>query len=539
MGFQQGLSGLNASAKNLDVIGHNIANSQTTGFKASRTEFAAMVATAIGSAGGNNSGIGVEVEAIAQQFNQGNITVTGNGLDVAINGDGFFTLRQPDGSLAYTRAGDFKLDTAGNVVTNSGGKVMGYPTDPITGQRTSSSPQPLSFPTSAPIPARQTTSITTNFNLDARVSDARGNPGATPPVAATPRSTYGTSLNVYDSQGVATPLNFYFEKNGANTWDVYTQLDDLTTAPPTVPSVEGRIIFDQAGKIAASIEPHPLATPGGADPTLTQPDDFPTQFTYRYYGVDEQGVMAIRETVLSFANPTDAWDFTYSDAPANTLVSSARLKSNLVDYAAGTSPAGGTFNPTITLPPTAAGDVPPAAGTQAFSLGLLVDPAPVNPNSPPATGSNPAPDAFPVTLDLNNISQFGTKFAVSELTQDGYTSGELTGINIGNDGVIMTRYSNGVTRSEGQFALASFRNTQGLSEIGGNNWVETYASGQPVYGAPTDGAFGALRSGALEDSNVDLTAELVNMMTAQRAYQANAQTIKTQDQVMSTLVNLR
>jgi flagellar hook protein FlgE len=539
MGFQQGLSGLNASAKNLDVIGHNIANSQTTGFKSSRTEFAAMVATAIGSAGGNNSGIGVEIEAIAQQFNQGNITVTGNGLDVAINGDGFFTLQQPDGSLAYTRAGDFKLDTAGNVVTNSGGKVMGYPTDPITGQRTSSAPQPLSFPTSAPIPAKQTTSIITNFNLDARSSDAQGNPGATPPVAATPRSTYGTSLNVYDSQGVATPLNFYFEKNGANTWDIYTQLDDLTTSPPTVPSVEGRIIFDQAGKIAASIEPNPLTTPGGADPTLTQPDDFPTEFTYRYYGVDEQGVMAIRETVLSFTNPTDAWDFTYSDAPTNTLVSSARLKSDLVDYAAGTSPAGGTFNPTITLPPTAAGDVPPAAGTQAFSLGLLVDPTPANPNSPPATGSNPAPSAFPVTLDLNNISQFGTKFAVSELTQDGYTSGQLTGINIGNDGVIMTRYSNGVTRAEGQFALASFRNTQGLSAVGGNNWVETYASGQPVYGAPTDGAFGALRSGALEDSNVDLTAELVNMMTAQRAYQANAQTIKTQDQVLSTLVNLR
>ena len=100
MGFQQGLSGLNASAKNLDVIGHNIANSNTTGFKSSRTEFAAMVATAIGSAGGKNSGIGVEVAAIAQQFTQGNLTVTGNSLDVAINGNGFFTLQMHDGSRA-------------------------------------------------------------------------------------------------------------------------------------------------------------------------------------------------------------------------------------------------------------------------------------------------------------------------------------------------------------------------------------------------------------------------------------------------------
>ena len=137
------------------------------------------------------------------------------------------------------------------------------------------------------------------------------------------------------------------------------------------------------------------------------------------------------------------------------------------------------------------------------------------------------------------LQQFGTKFAVSNLSQDGYTTGELTGINIENNGMIMTRYSNGVTRAEGQLALSSFRNTQGLASVGGNNWVATFESGQPVAGTATDGNFGSLRSGALEDSNVDLTAELVNMMTAQRAYQANAQTIKTQDQVMSTLVNLR
>ena len=175
----------------------------------------------------------------------------------------------------------------------------------------------------------------------------------------------------------------------------------------------------------------------------------------------------------------------------------------------------------------------PVAGpaTFDFKLALTVDPSKANPNNPPTT--------FSVDLDLSKTTQFGAKFAVSELTQDGYASGELTGINIENNGMIMTRYSNGVTRAEGQLALASFRNTQGLASIGGNNWVETFESGQPVKGTATDGNFGSLRSGALEESNVDLTAELVNMMTAQRAYQANAQTIKTQDQVMSTLVNLR
>ncbi|WP_312758101.1 flagellar hook protein FlgE [Pulveribacter sp.] len=426
MGFQQGLSGLNASAKNLDVIGHNIANSNTTGFKSSRTEFAAMVASAVGTAGGINSGIGVEVGAIAQQFNQGNLTVTGNSLDVAINGNGFFTLQMPDGSRGYTRDGSFKLDTFGNVVTNSGAKVMGYPTDPDTGLRTSSTASPLTFPTSAPIPAKQTTKISAAFNLDARAPDAAGNPAATPPVPATPRSTYGTSINVYDSQGVATAVNLYFEKTAnPNEWNVYDSLD------PAAPS-RGTITFDGDGKI--------------------------------------------------------------------------------------TGPA-----------PT-----PPATG---FQLPLQIDPSLNNPNAGP-TAPN-APNPFTVTLSLDNVTQFGTKFAVSELTQDGYTSGQLTGINIGDDGVILTRYSNGVTRAEGQVVLASFRNTQGLAAMGGNTWVETYESGQPTFGAPTDGNFGSLRAGALEDSNVDLTAELVNMMTAQRAYQANAQTIKTQDQVMSTLVNLR
>ena len=531
MGFQQGLSGLNASAKNLDVIGHNIANANTTGFKASRTEFAAMIASAIGASSGTNSGIGVEVSAIAQQFNQGNLTVTGNSLDVAINGNGFFTLQMPDGSRAYTRAGNFKLDNVGNVVTNDGAQVMGYPIDPVTGLRTSSTAVPLTFPTTAPIPAKQTTAIKTAFNLDARTPNAKGDPGATPPVAATPRTTYGTSLNVYDSQGVATPLSFYFEKNGANTWDIYNQLDDLTTTPPTVPAITGRLIADKNGAVAATLEPVATSV-ANANPALTEKDDFPTSFTYRFYGPDDQGVYAIRETTLSFTNPEDAWDFTYSDAPTNSLVASARLKDNLVDYAGGTSPAGGTFG-------VADLTDAPAAAKQSFELALMVNPSPANPNSPTAPGSNPAPGSYPVTLDLNNVTQFGTKFAVSELSQDGYTSGELTGINVENNGMIMTRYSNGVTRAEGQIALASFRNTQGLAAVGGNNWVETYESGQPVLGAPTDGNFGALRAGALEDSNVDLTAELVNMMTAQRAYQANAQTIKTQDQVMSTLVNLR
>ena len=415
MGFQQGLSGLNAASKNLDVIGHNIANSGTVGFKASRTEFDEMVASAIGSSNGTNGGIGVSVGAIAQQFTQGSISVTGNNLDVAINGNGFFQIQQNDGTMAYTRAGNFKLDKDGNVITNAGGKVMGYPVDPATGKPTAGSPRPLVFPTGEPIPAKRTTTITASFNLDARAVAAAT---ATPP---TPRATYGTSINVYDDQGVATTVSLYFEKTAnPNEWNVYDSLD-----PAEPPLAGGPIKFDNYGKIIG-----PAATP-------------------------------------------------------------------------------------------------PATG---FQLPVTITPPTPNPNNLPA---------YTVQVSLDGATQFGTKFAVSELTQDGYTAGQLTGINIGTDGTILTRYSNGVTRPEGVVSLATFRNTQGLSDIGNNLWVETYESGQPTDGQPTNGAFGALRSGALEDSNVDLTAELVNMMTAQRAYQANAQTIKTQDQIMSTLVNLR
>lgn len=421
MGFQQGLSGLNAASKNLDVIGHNIANANTTGFKSSRAEFAEAVASAVGSASGQNSGIGVNVAAVTQQFRQGPITTTGNNLDVAINGNGFFVVRQPDGSTAYTRAGNFGLDKQGNLKTVQGDNVMGYPVDATTGKvLAGGQPVPMVFPSGQPIAAKSTTKIDVSLNLDARATVAAGDATKTPPIPATPRATYGTSVNVYDSQGVATPVQMYFEKGAApNTWVVYDGLDDPTATPPKTAKVLATLNFDAAGKLN-TVAPNPAV---------------------------------------------------------------ATIQTN-------------------------------------------------NPNSP-------TPGTVSVTLDFSNVSQFGTKFAVSSLKQDGYTAGALTGINVGNDGSIVATYSNGVTRTEGQLALAAFTNTQGLGAVGDNKWVETADSGPALNGTAESGTFGSLRSGALEDSNVDLTAELVNMMTAQRAYQANAQTIKTQDQVFSTLVNLR
>ncbi len=405
MSFQQALSGLNAASRSLDVIGHNIANAGTTGMKSSRAEFAEIYASSAGAIGGTNVGLGVGVADVSQQFSQGSLSITGNDLDVAINGGGFFQVKAPDGSTAYTRAGNFKQDKEGNIITNSGAQVMGYATD-ANGVRQSYDAIPLKLPTGAPIPAKQTTKMAAEITLDASAVVAST---ATPP---TPIRTYGTSLTAYDAQGLEVPVGLYFQKTANNSWNVYTSVN-------------------------------------GSDPAASTP--FQLNFN--------------------------------ADGSLNTTTSTV---------------------PAITLS---------------------------SPNDPTRT--------FTASLDLSRMTQVNARFAVSDLTQDGYTAGQLTGIKIEDTGVITATYSNGQTQAAGQVALVNFRNAQGLAPSGSGYWVETAASGQPVRGAPGEGTFGQLRSGALEESNVDLTAELVNMMSTQRAYQANAQTIKTQDQVMSTLINLR
>ncbi len=181
-----------------------------------------------------------------------------------------------------------------------------------------------------------------------------------------------------------------------------------------------------------------------------------------------------------------------------------------------------------------------AVGTLSFRNDGSIDPAattlPFVLSVPVATGAiNP----LPFDLTFTGSTQFGSAFGVNELTQDGYQSGKLTGYAISPDGTIVGRYSNGQTRAQGQIVLANFTNPQGLQALGNNAWGETAASGQSLLGAPNSGNLGVLQSGALEESNVDVTAELVKMITAQRIYQANAQTIKTQDAVLQTMVNLR
>ena len=180
-----------------------------------------------------------------------------------------------------------------------------------------------------------------------------------------------------------------------------------------------------------------------------------------------------------------------------------------------------------------------ALGTLNFGTnGLLAASASMNVSLPLSNGAA-TPLDFPIEFPAGNMTQFGVNFAASSLTQNGFTTGRIAGFAIGDDGTVLGRYTNGQTRAQGQVVLANFVNAQGLGALGNNQWSETAESGQPLVAAPGSGSLGSLQSGALEEANVDLTEELVNMITAQRIYQANAQTIRTQDQIMQTLVNLR
>jgi flagellar hook protein FlgE len=234
-------------------------------------------------------------------------------------------------------------------------------------------------------------------------------------------------------------------------------------------------------------------------------------------------------------NPTDP--NTYHNSTAVTVFDSLGNPHTLQNYFVKTG--AGTWDVFNTVDGVSTTVLPAPSAVMTFSgTGVTPTIAPATPSISfaPTTGAT-SPQA--ITLDFSGSTQFGSAFSVNTLTQDGYTSGHLAGFNIGKDGKIVGRYTNGQSQTLGQVVLANFPNPNGLQQLGGNSWSESSSSGPALVSTPDTGSLGVLQASATEDSNVDLTAELVNMITAQRVYQANAQTIKTQDQVLQTLVNLR
>ena len=413
MPFEIALSGISAAMADLNTTANNIANVNTTGFKRSRAEFANLFAVTPYGLASNAVGSGVRVAAVSQQFGQGNINFTDNNLDMALSGQGFFTLSR-GGQTIYSRAGDFGVDKDGYVVDPQGDKLQIFPPTAATsgvgatnGGFDTGRLTDLHLDTSDAAPSA-TTSIAVGANLPASAT-----PPTTTPFDPTNSATYNntTSVTTYDSLGVQHTTSFYYVKNAAaNTWDMYTYTDGTAVSGPD------QLVYDSSGAL--------------------------------------------------------------------------------------TTPAGGT----LTLPAYT-----PTDGAAAMTM----------------------------KLDLSGSTQYSSAFSVNTLTQDGYTTGQLSGVSVGKDGTVTANYTNGQTKALGQVALTNFADPQGLQQIGDNAWTETYESGQPLRGAAGTSSFGQIQSGALEASNVDLTQELVNMITAQRDFQANAQVISTSDQVTQSIINIR
>ena len=487
MSFNIGLSGLNASAKNLDVIGHNIANVNTVGMKSQRAEFAELYASSLGSAGGMGLGMGTSIATVSQEFTQGNLSDTGNELDLAINGAGFFTLEASNGERIYTRAGNFKLDEAGEIVANNGAKLI----DPTTGAA-------YAWPNGGVAPGKETTGVTMELNLPAGIDSATIN--SVTSQTEPPLSTYGTTLQVFDTQGDAISMDFYFKKTSSNVWAVYSKYPEGTGAG-TVDAAPGA-----KGSINNAVWSKPSPELEGADATAPT---LPTLKPVAFIQFDELG-----KVHSVFADDDMAVDDSATSGSFDEFIT------NNANYDFDK----GLWNASaITWP----GSKDPI---------ILSNIKNENGNTD-ALGNSNNPKG--ISVDFSQITQNAQKFSVSALEQDGNPPGFLTKISVENDGTISAKYTNGQTESMGQLKLANFRNVSGLEPSSGGYWVESKDSGGPVYGVPGSGSFGQLRGGALEESNVDLTAELVNMMTAQRNYQANSQTIKTQDQIMNTVINLK
>ena len=404
MPFNIGLSGLNSAQADLDVTGNNVSNAGTTGFKQSRAEFGDVYAQSFGGTNQTTVGAGSRLLAVTQQFTQGQTEFTENGLDLAIDGEGFFQLNDR-GNTVYSRAGEFQVDRDGFIVNSQGQNLQGYIAEDGDAEPADlgGTPGNLRLDTGEGAP-RRTEEIDAQLNLR---SDAEVIGAGQFDIENPDSYNFSTSLTVYNGQGEAQDAEAFFTKTADNEWEAHVAVNGEEVAGPL------EMEFDSNGELV---------------------DDDVT-FTF---------------------DPGDAFD-----------------------------------------------------------------------------------DGTEIEIDFAGTTQYGTDFGVSDLSQDGYAPGTLTDIDIDNEGVVFARYSNGQSDVLGQVVLANFDNPQGLEQLGNNNWAETFASGGPTVNAPGAAGTGLLQAGALEASNVDIAQELVNLITAQRNFQANSQTISTADTVTQTIINIR
>ncbi|SFR42802.1 flagellar hook protein FlgE [Marinobacter daqiaonensis] len=620
MAFNIGLSGLRASQVDLDVTGNNIANASTVGFKGSKAQFGDLYSSGFLSSGNINIGGGVKVQDVKQSFGQGNISGTQNGLDMAIDGDGFFILND-GGEIQYSRAGQFGVDRNGYVTNNQGMRVQGFQADEdgnLSGIRGD-----LQIDTDNLAP-RRTTNFVSELNLDSRepVLEVSGTRIQTTGGPVTSDQNYtinypdGTTRNVLIESGFSAreTAERFNEQRGVGA-SARTTLDvPLTDIQPgysvNLQGTQFEIPASLADGAEAAewlrdaINDSPLNTinateSGGSlrlidsrgnDVTTIVEDGTGTeQFNETRVGAvsitlerdvsispDNSGILA-GSTSEAFRtntfNPDD--QRTYNHATSSTIYDSLGNPHTMTQFFVKEPVSGGdsVWAMYVQIDGRDVGDPPDTNGepsrarfdmqfNQDGSLAsidgnpsgevLISNWTPLDENGQPNGADGPRlvaegaqiPIADPpissnFVINVAETTQYGAEFGVNDQQQNGYTTGRLSGLDVSGEGIIFARYTNGQSQSLGQVALATFANNDGLTPVGDTSWVETFESGQPIVGAPDTGTLGSITASSVEESNVDLSAELVNLIIAQRNYQANAKTIETSDAVTQTIINLR
>lgn len=501
-----GISGLNANATAMTVIGDNIANVNTSAFKTNRSSFANILSQSLGGSGGSNIGRGVEFQGTTATLTQGTLEGTGNATDLAINGKGFFMVSDTGGTTYYTRAGGFTFDKNQTLVNADGLKVQGFAIDQTTGSLGALGDISA---TGGSSPPNATSEMTLTMNLDA---DADALTASALTLDST-NALADVSLAAVTGGQAGNGISVRFVDPSAASQALAVSVSGSAITVSLATDGTGAIT-STAAQVAAAINANPsasalvTATPEGAGTGVvdavaqtnlsggTDAGSYSTSLTI-YDSLGSPVVLA-----MNFSRTTTGWDWSVSPS-VGTCVSSG----SIVFDADGnlTLPAA---NPTINVTSLPSG---------AQDLGIewhLAD-------------SNGA------------VTGYASDSTTTSQSQDGYAAGSLRDLVVSEEGYVTGIYSNGQRQNLFQIALADFPSYQGLSKAGGNLYTESLASGQPLVGTPGSSQLGMISPSSLEGSNVDLSSEFVNMITTQRAFQANSRVITTSDDILQELINLK
>ena len=500
------ISGLNASSKELDVIGNNIANSNTMGFKTGKTYFANVLSQSLsgGSSGMMQIGQGVTVADVATQFSQGSLESTASGLDLAVDGSGFFIAQDSGGSSYYTRAGAKHIDGNGYLVDINNYRIQGYaPGSASLGDVNTSGAQ------SAPV---TTDTFSVGLNLDAR---------------AVVGDSFYSSQTVYDTLGAAHTLAVTYTKTeGDGTWGAAATLDGNAVISQNYSG----FVFDGSGNLESVYNSTATGAVNGTN-TGTGTFSSATIAPGHQGNIYKDGTVTLTHTAAAGTWTVSSPDY----LTARVLASSDTSVSIDLDNT-------GTADITISLANAwASGDTATLTLTQ-----TAANPADI---SVTVDGTNLANGATigssnSLTWDISSaraqtITGYASASAVKALNSNGYPSGVLKSLAVEGNGTITGYFTNGQTTALGQIALADFANPWGLKKMGQNLFSETLTSGQAIINVPGSGGLGEVKSNSLEMSNTDIGTEFINMITAQRAYQASAKIITTTDEMMTALMNTK